>query len=626
MLSAQPTTIVGVLPPQFDFDAIFSPGTDVDLVTPFPISAETARWGNTVFGIGRLKAGVSVTQAEEDLRSISLRFRDTINYPGTLGARVRPINDALRGSFRPAFLVLTAAVVCVLLIACVNLSNLLLGRTNSRRQEFAVRTALGAQKRHLIAQAMTESLLLAGAGAVVGIPLAVWATNILAGLETFGVPLLQDTAVDPTALVVTVGMTTAAGVLCGVLPAWYLTRSAGVEQATHQRSAGRGAALARSALVVAEVALACTLLVGAGLLIQSFSALLNVDLGFEPRNAIAWRVDPARPFESQGEANHYLDALVARVASLPGVDSVGLSDVLPLGRNRTWGVRAQDSPEQPATGVSAFPRMVDHGYLQAMQIPLVSGRYFDSRDTADAPRVVVINENLARTLWPDRDAVGRMITQSGGTMVVGVVENVRHGTLEEAGGNEMYFDYHQAGDWAGMEMVIRSLRSADSLAPEVRATIAAFDPGLPSGEYYELEALIDNAIAPRLLTTQLLGFFSALALTLAAVGLYGVIANSVVQRTQELGIRLAVGASRASVLTLILGGGLKLVAAGVVIGLAGAFLLSRLLESLLFGVTRYDPLAFGGNALLLTVVAIVACLVPAWRATRVNPITALRAD
>ncbi len=625
-LSQNLTTIVGVLPSAFDFDAIFSPGTEVDLLTPFPLTAETARWGNTVFGIGRLKAGVTVAQAEQDLQTISQRFMTSINYGGTLGARISPLNDALRGSFRPAFLVLTGAVICVLLIACVNLSNLLLGRTNARRQEFAVRAALGARKRHLVAQALTESLLLAVAGAIIGIPLAIWATAALAGLQTFGVPLLQDTSVDPLALVVTIGLTTIAGIACGLLPAWHLARTASVEQATHQRSAGRASALVRSGLVVAEVALACTLLIGAGLLLQSFNALLKVDLGFEPQHAVAWRVDPSRSFDSAADANRYLDDLVAQVAALPGVDAVGLSDVLPLGRNRTWGVRAQDTSGQPATGLSAFPRIVDHSYLQAMQIPLVSGRYFDSRDTGDANPAVIINENLARALWPDRDAVGRMITQNGGTIVVGVVGNVRHGSLEEAGGNEMYFNYHQTGDWSGMEMVVRSSRTTASLAPEVRATLALYDPGLPNGEFYELETLIDNAMAPRLLTTQLLGVFSALALTLAAIGLYGVIANSVVQRTQELGIRLAIGASRRNVLTLVLGGGLKLVALGVVLGLTGAFLLSRLLNSMLFGVTAYDPLSFGGNAALLVVVATLACLIPAWRATRVNPISALRAD
>jgi putative ABC transport system permease protein len=308
------------------------------------------------------------------------------------------------------------------------------------------------------------------------------------------------------------------------------------------------------------------------------------------------------------------------------VQAVGLSDVLPLGRNRTWGVRAKGVDYPPGAGPTAFPRMVDEHYLQAMQIPLRAGRFFDARDTASSEKVTIINETLARSLWPDRDPIGQEITQNGGTKVIGVVGNVRHGSLEEAGGNEMYFHYRQSGDWQGMEMVVRSTRPPQSLVPEVRAALATYDPSLPTGEFYELEHLIDNAVAPRRLTTELLGFFSVLALTLAAIGLYGVIAYSVAQRTQEIGIRMAVGAQRRDVLELVLSGGLKLVALGIALGLTGAFALTRVLETMLFGVTAHDPVVFAGNAMLLVVVAGVACAVPALRATRVDPIVALRAE
>jgi predicted permease len=300
--------------------------------------------------------------------------------------------------------------------------------------------------------------------------------------------------------------------------------------------------------------------------------------------------------------------------------------VLPLGRNRTWGVRAKGVVYPPGQGPTVFPRIVDEHYLQAMQIPLRSGRFFDQRDQATSEKTVIINETLARRLWPDRDAVGQAITQNGGTTVIGVVGDVRHGSLEEAGGNEMYLHYRQTRDWQGMDMVVRSTRPPESLVPEVRATLSGYDPSLPTGEFYELEHLIDNAVAPRRLTTQLLGFFSVLALTLAAIGLYGVIAYSVAQRTQEIGIRMAVGAQRGDVLQLVLFGGLRLVALGVVLGLIGAFALTRVLQTLLFGVTAHDPLVFAANAGLLIVVATAACLFPALRATRVNPIVALRAE
>jgi putative ABC transport system permease protein len=629
-LNNNPTTIVGVLPPTFDFAAIFSPGTEVELITPFPLTPETARWGNTLFGIGRLRPGVTPEQAQAELTVISERLRTTtLKNIGTFGAVVRPIDDALRGRFRTAFWVLAGAVLCVLAIACVNLSNLLLARLNVRRQEFAVRVALGARRRHLVQQALTESLLLAFGGALFGVPLAMWATRALAQLQTFGVPLLQNASVDPVALGVTIALTTLTGVACAVLPAlhlWHVQAGAALHDATHQRTGGRSSSFARRALVVAEVALACVLLVGAGLLFRSFSALLQVELGFQPEHAMAWRVDPPRSFANNDEGTRYLDALVDRVAALPGVEAVGLSDTLPLGRNRTWGMGAMGIQYPPGKYPIAYPRIIDRHYLQAMRIPLRAGRYFDARDDVVGAKTAIINEHLARQLWPDRDPIGQMLAQSGGTMVVGVVADVRHGTLEEAGGNEVYFNYHRGPDWNAMEMVVRSTRPPESLVPDVRAALAAHDPSLPNGEFYPLERLVDNAVAPRRLTTRLLGFFSTLALTLAALGLYGVIAYSVVQRTQEIGIRMALGAQRPAVLQLILRGGMTLVAIGVALGLAGALALTRVLQSQLFGVTAHDPLVFAANAALLVAVAAVACLLPALRATRIDPMVALRAE
>jgi putative ABC transport system permease protein len=630
-LNNNPTTIVGVLPADFDFDAIFTPGNEVEVVTPFPLTPETARWGNTIFGIGRLRPGITVEQAQADLTVISAQLRKTtLPNQGNFGAIVKPLDEALRGKFRSAFAVLAAAVGCVLAIACVNLSNLLLARLNVRRQEFAVRVALGARRRHLVRQALTESLLLAAAGSLLGVPLAVWATHGLANLATFGVPLLQNAAVNPLALAVTIGLTALAGLACGLLPAWHLSRGHhSLQNATHQRSAGRSAAAARNTLVVAEVALACILLVGAGLLIRSFGALLQVDLGFQPAQAMAWRVDAPRRFENLAAANRYLDGIVQKVSALPGVEAVGLSDTLPLGRNRSWGARIQGVVYPPGKAPGVYPRLVDQHYLQAMKIPLRAGRYFDDRDNASGEKTVVINENLARRLWPDepdRDPIGQIVTLNGGSKVIGIVGNVRHGSLEETGGNEVYLNFRQSGDWTAMEMVVRSSRPFESLVPEVRATLAAYDPELPNAEFYPLDRLIDNAVAPRRLTTQLLGGFSALALTLAALGLYGVISYSVVQRTQEIGIRMAIGAQRRDVLRLVLRGGLQLVVVGIVLGLVAALALTRVLQSQLYGVTAHDPLSFAGNAALLLAVATLACLLPALRATKVDPMTALRAE
>jgi len=626
-LNDKPTTVAGVLPEGFDFDSIFSPGSEVEVLTPFPLTPETAGWGHTLFGIGRLRAAVSPEDAQAELTLISERLWPTLGAKD--GAIVKPLSDALRGKFRSAFLLLTGAVACVLAIACVNLSNLLLARANVRRQEFAVRVALGARRRDLMGQALTESLLLAFAGSLVGVPLAMWATRALARLQTFGVPLLQDARVDPLALAVTVGLTTLAGVACGLLPALKLSRGRGQaapHDATHQRSAGRSTAAARNTLVVAEVALACVLLVGAGLLFRSFNSLLQVNLGFQPQHAMAWRVDTPRRFENGAEVEQYFGGALRQVSALPGVEAVGFSDTLPLGRNRQWGAGAVGVQYPEGQYPEAYPRLVDPHYLKVMRIPLVAGRYFDEDYDPQAEKAVIINESLARQLWPGGDPLGRKITGGGGTTVIGVVANVRHASLEEAGGNEMYFDYRQNGDWSGMEMVVRSARPPQSLVPEVRAALSAYDQGLPNGEFYELDRLVDNAVGPRRLITQLLGFFSVLALTLAALGLYGVIAYSVTQRRQELGIRMAVGAQRIDVVRLVIAGGLKLVAMGIGLGLAGSLVLTRLVQSMLFGVTVHDPLVFAGNAALLLAVATAACAIPALRASRVDPMATLRAD
>ncbi len=623
----KPTTIVGVLPGSFDFDSIFAPGSEVEVLTPFPLTAETARWGHTLFGIGRLRDGVTLGQAQADLKVVSERLWATID--GKDGAIVSPLGDALRGKFRGAFLLLTGAVACVLAIACANLSNLLLARVNVRRQEFGVRVALGARRLHLVRQALTESLLLAAAGSLVGVPLAVWATRALARLQTFGIPMLQDARVDPTALAVTIGLTTLAGLACGLLPALKLSRG-GQNQtmgdATHQRSAGRSSAAARNTLVVAEVAMASVLLVGAGLLLRSFDALLQVNLGFQPQHAMAWRVDTPRRFQSGAEVESYFGSAARRVAALPGVEAVGFSDTLPLGRNRSWGAGAVGVQYREGEYPQAYPRMIDAHYLETMGIPLVGGRFFDESYDPQAEKVVIINQSLARRLWPDREALGRKIRVNGESTVIGVVADVRHASLEEAGGNEMYLDYRQTGDWSSIEMVVRSSRPSPSLVPEVRAALAAHDPSLPNGEFYALDRLVDNAVGPRRLITELLGFFSALALTLAALGLYGVIAYSVTQRRQEIGIRMAVGAARTDVVRLVLASGLRLVALGIALGLAGALALTRLLQSMLFGVTAHDPLVFAGNAALLLAVATAACTIPALRAARVDPMATLRSD
>src|SRR2546425_5012255 len=423
-LNGDPTEIVGVLPPTFDFDSVFAPGTKVELLLPFPLVEQTARWGNTIFAIGRLKPGATIRQAQAEFDVISRQVARAHPERGGFGARMSSLETSIRGAFRQSLLMLFAAVGCVLLIACVNLSNLLLARANARRREFAVRVALGATRWHLIRQTLTESLMLAFGGCLLGVPLAFVATQGLSRLRTFSIPLLQSTTVDATVLGFTVAMTGLAGLLCGTLPALQLARG-NMQQRLNDAGArgtgGAAAALVRKALVISEIAVACVLLVGAGLLIESFGKLLDVNLGFQPKRAVSWRVDATRSFNSLPEANRYYDGLIEQVAAIPGVESVGLSDTLPLGRNRTWGAGVKGVSYRPGEYPIAFPRIVDHRYLQTMQIPLRAGRYFDARDTAESEKVILINETMARRLWPGRDRIGQIVNVNGGSPVVGAV-------------------------------------------------------------------------------------------------------------------------------------------------------------------------------------------------------------
>ncbi|MBL9169028.1 MAG: ABC transporter permease [Verrucomicrobiales bacterium] len=628
-VNQKPCTIVGVLPRSFDFSGTFTPGSPVDVITPFPLTPETARYGNTVFGIGRLKEGATLDQAQKELTVISESLYDTIKGAGKFGAKVRTLDTALRGQFRTPFWILGAAVCCVLAIACVNLSNLLLARMNSRRQESAVRVVLGASRWHLIQQALTESLVLAVAGSAIAVPCAVWATGALSRMQTFGVPLLRNASIDPAALGITIGLTTLTGLACGLLPALAIALRSGSNpssDATHQRSAGRSAVSARGVLVVTEVALACILLVGAGLLIRSFNAVMQVKLGFQPQQALAWRIEPSRSFKDGVEVDRYLAGLAQGVLAIPGVESVGFSDTLPLGRNRSWGAGAVGAKYADGQYPTAFPRLVDPNYFKALQIPLIAGRYLEERYDPKAEKSVVINENLARRLWPGQDPLGQKIRVNGSSTVVGVVANVRHSTLENDAGNEMYLDCRQCDDWSTLEMVVRTRRPAQTIATDVRTALTSFDRDLPTASFYPLQRLIDDAVGPRELITRLLGYFSALALILAAVGLYGVIAYSVSQRTQEIGIRMAIGAQREEILRLMLRGGLKFVLLGIVAGMLGSVALAGLMRSLVFGVSTHDPLVFVINAALLLLVAGAACLIPALRATRTDPMVALRVE
>jgi predicted permease len=627
ILNDRPTTIVGVMPLAFDFASVFSPGSRVDLIVPFPISQETDRMGNTLAIIGRLKPGATIGQAQAEFDLINRQLRQAHPERGSgFGARLTALQEQISGRFRRPFLVIFCAVACVLLIACTNLSNLLLARAASRQKEIAVRVALGAERWRLIRQMLTESILLSCCGAALGLPLAFQGTRALAATQAITIPLLQMTTLDGRALAFTLVVALSTGLLFGIVPALQFSRFSVVEslkEASRGSSEGRSGVLMRGVLVVSEVALACVLLVAAGLLIRSFLRLLEVDPGFRPENSAAWRIETSSRTSAQQAALY--EELVRSVEAIPGIESAGLTDCLPLGRNRSWGVRAKGETYLEGEYPIAFPRIVDHGYAQTMKIPLRSGRYFTAADTAESERVLVINETMARRLWPGRDAVGQVaLIGRQEWRVVGIVGNVRHGALEQEAGMEMYFPITQVHDAPAVELVIRARLPVETFAPSVRAALRMVDPNLPTGNFRTLEQLVDQAVSPRRFVMLLLGGFALLALVLASLGIYGVISYSVNQRTNELGIRMALGAQAADVLRLVTLQGMKPALAGTIIGLGAAFALTRIMSTLLFGVKATDPTTYAGIALLLIGVAWIACFIPARRAASVDPIVALR--
>lgn len=627
-LNNKATTVVGVLPASFDFGSIFSPGSRIDFLLPFPICEQTNRYGNTLAVVGRLKPGVTIQSAQAEFDVFVPQVQKQHPERNENGAVLSSLQERISGRLRPAFLVLLCAVGCVLLIACTNLSNLLLARATTRRKEIAIRVALGADRSRLVRQMLTESILLAGCGAALGLPLAFVATRWLAATRAISIPLLQSVSIDGTALVFTLLAALATGLLFGIVPALQVSRwdvHESLKEASRGSSEGGRSAWIRSTLVVSEITLACVLLVGAGLLIRSFLRLLEVDPGFRPEQTAAWRIETGGRYETRAQLDSLYERLVRNVEAIPGVESVGLTDSLPLGRNRTWGIRAKGETYTRETFPTAYPRMISPGYIRTMKIPLRAGREFTEHDTADSLKVLVINETMAKRLWPERDAIGQIaLNGRDECQVVGVVGDVRHGALEQKGGLEMYFPIAQNRDWGSLDLVIRAKLPIESLVPSVRAALRTVDPNLPSSEFQPLEQLVDHAVSPRRFVTALLGVFALLALILASLGIYGVISYSVTQRTNEIGIRIALGAQTTAVLKLIIGQGVKLAMIGLGIGLTAAFVLTRVLSSLLFGVGATDPLTFTGIAVLLTTVALLACYIPARRATKVDPMIALR--
>jgi len=632
-LNDAPSTVVGVLPPSFDFASLFSPGSRIDFLTPFPISPvgqEADRQGNTLVILGRMKPGVSVTQAQAELDLVNEQLKTDDPERWGLSAVVTEMQEKITGRFRRSMLLLAGAAGLVMVIVCANLANLLLARAEGRRREIAVRGAMGASRLRLVRQMLTESLVLSATGALLGVMVATAIVRALAASSAIGVPLLQSASVDGVSLAFCAALAVAAGVMFGIVPA--LQTSSGRESAAlsgtaRGSSAGRHSAWVREFLVVSEVALACVLLIGGGLLLRSFFAVLDVDLGFEESGAMAWRVDTAREFETGPERIAYFDSIVRGVAELPGVDAVGFSDTLPLGRNRGWSIRVKGVEYPPETCCpNALPRLVDPGYLQTMRIPLRSGRYFDTKDTLDTELVIIVNETAARELFPDdSDPINRaVIVNDDEFRLAGIVSDVRHSSLEEDSSNEMYILVTQQPFWWGaVELVARTTLPPTAMAATVRNAIRQVDPNLPASEFQTLDEIVDRSVSPRRFTLLLVQAFGLIALVLSSLGIYGVLSYTVSQRTKEIGIRIALGASAAHMRSKVLGRTLAMAAVGILVGFVGAFALANVIASLLYGVEPNDPATFAGVAALLVVIAAFAGYLPARRASRVDPMRAL---
>jgi predicted permease len=630
-LNDEPRTVVGVLPPDFDFAAVFTPGARVDFLLPYAISDETDRHGNEIVILGRMRDGITPGAAQADLDGVIAQLRAEQPERWGLNATLTPLRARLAGPFRPVLFLLAAAAGTLILLVCVNVSNLLLARSPGRARDVAIRKALGAPRGRLARGLVLESLLISLAGAVGGGTLAWAATRAVSGTAGLRIPLLDHVRVDGWALLFAASVALITGLVVSLVPAFQVTEGG---EATVLRAGGRTGTSTREArrmrevLVVAEVTLACVLLVVGGLLVRSFRAVLDVDLGFDPRGAVAWQLNPSRDFASNAEQSDFFNALTDRVAQVPGVEGVGLIDALPLGRNRGWGFRVEGVSYEEGDGVGFFPHLVDAGYLGAMRIPVVSGRGFTRDDAAESQQVVLINETTAERIFPGQDPLGRKILlwQEEGWEIVGVVRDVRHLSPEAGAGIQVYLPASQMPDFQTLDMVVRSSLPTQRIAVAVSAALREVDASMPTREFWTLDSTVDRAVSARRFTLRILSAFGGAALLLAGLGLYGVLAQSVAERRGEIGIRMALGASAVGIVRDVMVRTLVLAGVGIAAGALASLSAGTLLSTLLYGVDANDPAAFGGMALVLLVVACVASALPAARAARTRGTQALRAE
>ena len=587
--------------------------------------------------VARLRPGVSFAQARDDMDAIGKRLSEQYPQENTgHSPHVYTLQQSLVGDVKSALLVLLGAVGLVLLIACGNVAMLLLARATGREREIAVQLAIGAGRARLVRQLLTESVLLAVVGGAAGVLVAAWglsAFRALAPASFAALPGIAHVGVDMRVLAVALIVSAATGLLFGMIPAVTASDqqlSSALQEEGRGGSASARTARVRTVLVVAELALSLVLLIGASLLLMSFRHVLDVSPGFEPQNIVVAPIARSGP---ERQALTFYQTLLERVRTLPSVDAAALATPLPfIGADGRAGFQIEGRTGQSPIPVRARPRLISAGYFATLGIPLVRGRAFTDRDVDGSPDVVIINAAAARRYWPNEDPMGRRITfafsgEPHWIEIVGVVGDVKHAGLELDTDPEAYLPYRQPpfpGIALRLAVVVRTHAPLATMAPMLRSVVSEIDRNQPIGTVSAMEDLIAASVAPRRLNLWLVGAFAASALVLTAAGLYGVMSYLVAQRTREIGVRMALGASRASVLVMMLRQAGTMMILGIGIGLAGALALTRSLASLLFGVTASDPAIYAGVSLLLAAVALLAVAVPSSRATRVDPLTALR--
>jgi putative ABC transport system permease protein len=632
-LNGRAYMIVGVLPADFRFYLL------TDLYAPIGLNAEelsprAAHAG--IYGIGRLKAGITLEQARAQMDTIAQRLqREYSNTNSGTGATLTELRDDLTGEVRPVVLILFAAVGFLLLICCMNVANLLLARAASRTREIAIRTAIGATRMRLFSQLLTESVLLGVLGGGLGLLIGAWGTSAFAALLPAGLRRVAEINIDARVFAFTLAISLLAGMIFGLAPALHSMR---LDLNTGLRDGGKssrffsGHELFRNVLVISEIALSLVLLTGAGLMIRSFASAMNVNLGLNPKNILTMQVFlPDSKYHDDAQAQAFFDQLSDRLKGIPGVEASGFITPLPLSGEGWQDAVLREGLPQPKPG--QFPtsdfHVISSGYFQAMGIQLLEGRDFRAADDHSSPAVAIISQSMAKKYWPDEDPVGKRFQKGGGhgktTMltVVGIAADTKQYGPAAKTLTEFYLPYRQS-PLQRFTLVVRTKSDPLAMQGAVREQVQALDKGQPVYAVQTMEQIVDSSLSSRRTNTQLLAGFAALALLLAAIGIYGVMAYFVTQRTNEIGVRVALGAQKRNILRLIVGKGTILTLAGAAIGVAASFGATRFLQSLLFGVSATDPLTFFVVPLLLCVVALAACYIPARRAMRVDPMVALR--